>query len=330
MAGGETRITDTLLEEVSNIIEWPVALNCSFDKDFLQLPHEALVASMEDQQKVFPILNARDGSLTTGFVVISNLESTDLSMVRDGFERVIRPRLADARFFWDQDRNFCLEDYAEALKDVIFQKSLGSVSDKSRRIETIIVKLAELTGIDEALARRAAQLCKCDLVTHMVGEFPELQGIMGAYYAQASGEHPEVSQAIGEHYSPRFAGDEIPSSPLGQLLSVADRLDSLVGIFATGLKPTGNKDPFALRRAALGIVRILTEANITIPLDRLFTAAADALAGQLTVSMECLAEARSFLLERQRNYGGRRSTGSEICTCWSTTPAFSGTGSSST
>lgn len=301
-AGGETRITDVLLDEVTNIIEWPVALNCSFAKDFLEIPPEALIASMEDHQKVFPILNSRDGSLTAGFVVISNLESSDLSMVRDGFERVIRPRLADARFFWDQDRKFCLEDYAEALKDVIFQKNLGSVSDKSRRIETIVIKLAELTGIDEALARRAAQLCKCDLVTHMVGEFPELQGIMGAYYAQDSGEPPEVSQAIGEHYLPRFAGDEIPPSPLGQLLSVADRLDSLVGIFAVGLKPTGNKDPFALRRAALGMVRILTEADIAIPLDTLFAAATDVFGPQLTISAECLAQSRSFLLERHRNY----------------------------
>ncbi len=302
LSGGETRIKDVLLDEVTNIVEWPVAMDCSFEEDFLVVPPEALIASMEDHQKFFPVLNVDDGSLTAGFVVITNLESSDITVVRNGFERVIRARLADARFFWEQDRKIKLEDYAKALDGVIFQKYLGTVGDKSKRIGTIVLKLAEVTNIDPVLAQRAARLCKCDLITQMVGEFPQLQGTMGAYYAAASGEPEQVSQAIGEHYSPRFAGDEIPSSPMGQLLSVADRLDSLVGIFAAGLKPTGNKDPFALRRAALGIVRILTEANIAIPLDQLFTVARDSFDGQLTVSEESLAQARSFLLERYRNH----------------------------
>ena len=300
--GGSTRITDALLNEVSNIVEWPVAVGCRFEDEFLQVPKEALVASMEDHQKFFPVLNTDNSKLTSGFVVIANLESTNLSSVQQGFERVIRPRLADARFFWDQDKKEPLEAYIPALDKVVFQKSLGSVGDKSRRMATIVGELAEVCGVDTTLAQRAALLCKADLLSQMVGEFPELQGTMGAHYAQHYGEDETVCQAIGEHYAPRFAGDEIPQSLLGQLLSVADRMDTLVGIFAAGLKPSGNKDPFALRRAALGTVRILTEAGITLPLDQLLSISAGALNDQIQVSEECLSQIRAFMLERLRHY----------------------------
>ena len=300
--GGKTRITDALLDEVTNIVEWPAAVNCYFEEPFLEVPREALVASMEDHQKFFPVLNSVDGKLTSGFVVITNIESKDIAAVQEGFERVIRPRLADARFFWEQDQKTELLAYSGSLDAVVFQKYLGSVGDKSRRIAAIARTLAEVVGQDTVAAEQAALLCKCDLVTLMVGEFPELQGTMGEYYALKSGETPKVARAIGEHYSPRFAGDDIPVSALGQILSIADRMDTLVGIMAAGLKPTGNKDPFALRRAALGVVRILTEAEMLISLDKLLDMAITALSGQLSVSGQCRSDSRLFLIERLRNY----------------------------
>ena len=301
-ANGTARITDTLLEEVNNILEWPVAIACRFEQAFLEVPQEALVASMEDHQKFFPVLEPGAGSLTPAFIAMANLESTHVDAVRDGFERVIRPRLADARFFWEQDRKHALYTRLEALDQVVFQTKLGTIADKSRRIASVSKELAEYSDSDPSAAERAALLCKCDLVTQMVGEFPELQGIMGGHYARASGEASEVATAISEQYSPRFAGDEIPASALGQIISVADRMDSLVGIFAAGQKPTGNKDPFALRRAALGIARTLTEAKVEIPLDTLFGFTSKSLAVQIEVTGESREEARAFLLERLRQY----------------------------
>jgi glycyl-tRNA synthetase beta chain len=310
--GGTTRITDSLLDEVTNIIEWPYAVKCRFEGAFLQVPEEALVASMEDHQKFFPVLNREDGSLTSGFVAIANLESTHVSSVQEGFERVIRPRLADAQFFWEQDKKIPLEEYTRALDDIVFQKNLGSVGDKSRRIATIARLLAEFSNQDPGLAERASSLCKADLQTQMVGEFPELQGIMGAYYARASGEPDEVSLAIAQHYSPRYSGDAIPTSPLGQLLSIADRIDTLVGVLAAGQKPSGNKDPYALRRAALGIVRILCEAEIPVPLDHLLDISAEALKDRISVNTDCLAQARDFMLDRLRQYFLDRGFGANI------------------
>jgi glycyl-tRNA synthetase beta chain len=299
--GGFTRVTETLLDEVSNIIEWPVPVYCRFEESFLEVPEEALIASMEDHQKFFPVLDADGGTLTSGFVVIANLESTHVDAVREGFERVIRPRLADAQFFWEQDRKKPLADYSSALDDVVFQKKLGSIGDKSKRIAKISSKLAELTNKDQTHAARASGLCKADLLTQMVGEFPELQGTMGGHYARVSGEDKAVSNAIAEHYAPRFAGDAIPASAIGQLVSLADRMDSLVGIFAAGLKPTGNKDPFALRRAALGAVRILTEADIQVSLDELLNISAKALGSSIEVTQQNIAEVRTFMLERLRH-----------------------------
>ncbi|NND43960.1 MAG: glycine--tRNA ligase subunit beta [Xanthomonadales bacterium] len=301
-AGAQARITPALLTEVSHIVEWPVAIPCAFDTGFLEVPPEALIASMEDHQKFFPAEDPDSGALTANFVAIANIESNDPGAVRDGLERVIRPRLADARFFWEQDLQQPLEAYAPRLDDVLFQKELGSVSDKSRRLEIIVEQIAELAGIKPDAAARAATLCKCDLLTQMVNEFPELQGTMGGHYARASGEPDAVARAIAEHYAPRFAGDNIPGTEAGRLLALADRLDTLVGIFAIGRKPTGSKDPFALRRAALGAVRIMLEAPLAVPLDPLFGAAAKALQSQVTVPAEHLEEARAFLLARARQH----------------------------
>jgi glycyl-tRNA synthetase beta chain len=300
--GGEARIGDALLEAVNNIVEWPVAVACSFDASFLEVPPEALIASMEDHQKFFPVLDAETGRLTSRFIAVSNLESRDTTAVRDGLERVIRPRLADARFFWDQDRQRPLADYAAALDGILFQKELGTIGDKTRRLEDLSTEISDLCGFAPAVAVRAAQLCKCDLLTQMVGEFPALQGTMGAYYARASAEPDAVARAIGEHYAPRFAGDAIPASEAGRVLSLADRMDTLVGIFATGRKPTGSKDPFALRRSALGAARILLEAGLTVSVDALFKAAAGCLRPQLKVSPQSLDDARVFLLERVRHH----------------------------
>lgn len=299
-AGGECRLTDALLEELNNLVEWPVAIECSFDPEFLDVPPEALIASMEEHQRFAPVLNPGDQQLMPGFVAIANLESRDPAAVRSGFERVIRPRLADARFFWEQDLKRGLAPSCEALEGVVFHKELGSVGDKSRRLKILSEKIAEFIGIEPEPAGRAAKLAKCDLVSHMVGEFPGLQGTMGAYYAQATGEDETVAAAIGEHYRPRFSGDEIPASAHGRALALADRLDTLVGVFAAGLKPSGNKDPFALRRAALGVIRILLEGGHDLTLDRLLALAANALADQVDVSPVVLGEVREFILERLR------------------------------
>ena len=296
--GAKTRITPSLLNEVSNIVEWPTAVVGNFDEIFLEVPQEALVASMEDHQKFFPVLQSDSGELTSAFVVIANIESQDFAAVKRGFERVIRPRLADAQFFWHQDQKKALEGYSESLNAIVFQKDLGTVGDKSRRIEDISSKLAEVIGAPKENVQRAALLCKCDLVTQMVGEFPELQGIMGGYYAAKSGEADEVTRAISEHYYPRFSGDDLPTTIEGQIVSVSDRMDTLVGIFAAGLKPTGNKDPFALRRAALGVTRILVEAELPIGFDQLLDFTIATVSDQITVSDENRIDARNFLLDR--------------------------------
>jgi glycyl-tRNA synthetase beta chain len=299
---GVARMTEPLLAEVNNIVEWPVPIACSFDERFLRVPQEALIASMEDHQKVFPVLDATDGRLTPAFIAVANLETTDIAAVRSGYERVIRPRLADAQFFWDQDLKQSLETACSALDGIVFQKEIGSVGDKSRRVERISRKLADLVSLDSAPASRAAQLAKCDLVSHMVGEFPELQGVMGAYYAEASGEPPPVAQAIAEQYAPRYSGDVLPESDYGRILALADRLDTLTGIFAAGLKPSGSKDPFALRRAALGVVRLLTETGLRLDLDRLLAVSANSLADTLPVSPETLTDLRGFIIDRARQY----------------------------
>ena len=301
-AGGRCLIDENLLNEVTNLVEWPKSICGSFDREFLSVPAEALIASMQDHQKFFPVLSTDSNELMNRFVAIANLESQDFDAVREGFERVIRPRLADARFFWDQDNKSSIENWLEELNSIVFQNTLGSVGDKSRRMATISRNIAEETGFDSLASERAASLCKCDLVSQMVGEFPELQGIMGRYYALQSGESEEVARAIGDHYLPAFSGDNLASQATGKIIAMADRLDTLTGIFATGLKPTGNKDPLALRRAALGLIRILLDGELDIELDKTLAIAALPLQEQLTVSPQVLLEVRQFILDRLKQY----------------------------
>ena len=300
--GGRALIDRDLLEEVSNLVEWPRSICGSFDVEFLEVPAESLIASMQDHQKFFPVVNTDTGMLLARFIAVANLESQDFDAVRKGFERVIRPRLADARFFWEQDNKFPIEHWLPQLDTVVFQNKLGSVLDKSRRIAVISQKIAEMTGVNVNSAKRAATLCKCDLISQMVTEFPELQGIMGRYYAEQSGEQNDVALAIGQHYLPAFSGDRLPAQAVGKVVALADRLDTLTGIFATGLKPSGNKDPFALRRAALGVIRILLNGELDIELDRALAIAALAVQDHLPVTPEVLLELRHFILERLKHY----------------------------
>lgn len=307
-AAATVQIDPGLLDEVNNLVEWPSAILCSFDAEFLAVPHKALIASMQDHQKFFPVTasgtDAKDRDrISNQFIAIANLDSTDPDQVRQGFERVIRPRLADARFFLEQDQKKPLIKYANALDAVVFQNKIGSLGDKARRMAAISEKLAAAFDVTPELAKRAAELAKCDLLTQMVGEFPELQGYMGRQYALHSSEDPSVAAAIEEYYQPRFAGDVIPASKAGQLLSLADRADTLVGIFAADLRPSGNKDPFALRRSALGLVRILLEAELGIAPAHLFQLAAEQFRHQgMDIPNELLTDLEAFVLERARSY----------------------------
>jgi glycyl-tRNA synthetase beta chain len=302
-----------LLDEVNNLVEWPVPIACRFEEAFLQVPHVALVASMQDHQKFFPVQDAgQSGRVSNRFVAIANLESRDVSAVREGYERVIRPRLADARFFLEQDQKQSLDSYLPALDRVVFQQKIGTIGDKSRRISSVSTKLAEILELDQGTASRAALIAKCDLLTQMVGEFPELQGLMGQHYAATSGEPDAVAAAIGEHYAPAFAGDAIPASDAGKIVSIADRADTLVGIFAAGMRPTGNKDPFALRRAALGLVRILLEAGLDVPLNRVLALVANELSAQVEVDPALLGDVREFIVERLRHYYREKGYGAEL------------------
>ena len=255
---------DALLDEVTALVERPNVLLCHFEPEFLEVPQECLILTMKANQKYFPLLDA-SGRLTNQFLVVSNISPADPSAVIGGNERVVRPRLADAKFFFDQDRKKPLASRVEALDKVVYHNKLGSQGARIRRLMKLAGAIADKLGSDADLAVRAAQLAKADLVTDMVGEFPELQGIMGLYYALHDGEDPRVAQAIADHYKPRFAGDELAGDNIGLAVALAERLDSLVGIFGIGAIPTGDKDPFALRRAALGVLRMLMEK--ALPLD---------------------------------------------------------------
>ena len=282
-AGCQARIDEGILEEVNGLTEWPVAIACGFEREFLAVPQEALIATMEANQKFFPVLDAQ-GQLTERFIGIANIQSKNEAEVRKGYERVIRPRFADAKFFFDEDLKQGLESMGEGLKTVTYQAKLGSVADKVARVAALAAAIAPAAGVDPAQARRAAELSKNDLQSRMVNEFPELQGIAGRYYAQAANESAAVAAAIDEAYMPRFAGDAIAPSKLGQVVAIAERLDTLAGGFAAGLKPTGNKDPFSLRRNALGLARTLIEGDIGLSLD---AALEDAIAAASTaIAME--------------------------------------------
>jgi glycyl-tRNA synthetase beta chain len=293
--GGRALIQPKLLDEVTALVEWPVPIAGHFDARFLALPREVVIATVQDHQRYFPIEHA-DGTLSNEFITVSNINSRDPAKVRAGNERVVRPRLSDAAFFWDQDRKLALDAHAAKLTGVTFQTRLGSYADKSVRIQQLGEWIGARIGAGP-LIRRAAELAKADLMTAMVGEFPELQGTMGRYYAAAQGEPDELCVAIEEQYRPRFAGDDLPASKLGIALALADKIDTLVGIFAIEQRPTGTKDPFGLRRAALGVLRILLEHQIELDLVEALSIAASV----QPVSRPAAAdEVYAFIAERLR------------------------------
>ncbi len=270
--GGQAVIDDALLDEVCALVEWPVALAGRFDERFLKVPAEALISSMKEHQKYFHVVGA-DQRLMPYFITVANIESTDAQQVIEGNERVIRPRLADAAFFFETDKKTSLEVKREALKPIVFQAKLGSVYDKTTRIAKLAKIISENLKVDSALAARAGELCKSDLVSEMVLEFADMQGIAGYYYAEHDGEPAELAMAMNEHYMPRFARDQLPATTIGAVIALADRLDTLVGIFGIGEQPTGSKDPFALRRASVAVLRILVEGRYDLDLRELLTAA---------------------------------------------------------
>ena len=274
----EVVIEEDLLEEVTSLVEWPVALIGRFDEHFLDVPAEALISSMKSHQKCFYLIDERT-KLLPYFITVSNIESKDPEQVITGNERVIRPRLADAAFFFESDARKSLESQRERLKNIVFQKELGTVFDKSQRVAKLAAWIAEQCDSDVELARRAGELAKCDLLTLMVSEFPELQGIMAYYYALNDGEPEELALALNEQYQPRFAGDKLPSTDTGAILSIAEKLDTIVGLFAIGQPPTGSKDPFALRRASLGVLRILVEKEMDLDLQQCIAQAGNAFSG---------------------------------------------------
>jgi len=296
--GGAALLDDELLDEVTALVEWPSAVAGEFEARFLELPREVLIATLQEHQRYFPVESA-GGKLLPHFITVSNIESREPAKVRAGNERVVRPRLSDAAFFWSQDRKQPLAARQAGLDAVTFQAKLGSVGDKVRRVATLAGEIALLTDADRTQAVRAAELAKCDLLSAMVGEFPELQGIMGRYYAAADGEPAEVATAIDEHYLPRGAGGALPNTGAGVAVALADKLDTLAGIFAIGQKPSGTKDPFGLRRAAIGSLRILVEKKLDLDL-RALTARAVQLqpVGSPTVD----AELWDYIVERLRAY----------------------------
>jgi glycyl-tRNA synthetase beta chain len=308
---GQAVVEQGLLDEVTALVEWPVLIDGSFDAHFLRLPQEVLIASMQDHQKYFPV-QALDGSLQNRFITVSNIASREPQIVRGGNERVIRPRLADADFFYRTDSGVTLASRLDALHDMLFEKRLGSLLDKTRRVQAIAENIAVACRTNRQDASRAALLSRCDLLSAMVGEFPELQGVMGKYYAAADGESEAISAAIGEFYWPRFAGDLIPASATGRCIAIADRLDSLVGIFGIGSAPTGDKDPYALRRAALGTLRILIEGDIDLDLDEVISLAfagyADIALGADTTTL-----VYNFMRERLRGYYQERGVSADVC-----------------
>ena len=295
---GKAILDDALLDEVTALVEWPVAIDGQFDERFLALPREVLISTLQEHQRYFAVENAK-GELTNHFITVSNIESRDPSRVRAGNERVVRPRLADAAFFHEQDRRNPLHAWRQDLDSVTFQAKLGSIGDKVRRVVTLARDISALVDADVTLAARAAELSKCDLLSAMVGEFPELQGVMGAYYAAADGEDPRVAAAIRDHYLPRGAGDALPADAVGIAVALADKLDTLAGIFGIGQKPSGTKDPFALRRAAIGVFRIVLEHKLDLDLADLVGKAVSA---QPAKTKDTPGEVLAYLQERMRSH----------------------------
>ena len=292
LGGGVKPIEDdALLDEVTGLVERPNVLVCAFEPEFLEVPQECLILTMKANQKYFPLLDAND-RLTNRFLVVSNISPTDASAVIGGNERVVRPRLADAKFFFDQDRKKTLESRVTGLDRVVYHNKLGSQGERMQRVRAIAVAIGQQLG-GPALAQQAdcaARLAKADLLTDMVGEFPELQGTMGAYYARHDGLGDEVASAIEDHYKPRFSGDELPRNPTGVVVALADKLETLVGMFGIGNLPSGDKDPFALRRHALGVIRMLVERDLPLDLDALLRQASPAFAEKINPNLAPLSD----------------------------------------
>ncbi len=308
--GGQVKSNPELLDEVTALVEYPVAVCGQFDASFLDLPPEVLVTTMQDNQKYFALFD-ESGELMPHFVAIANIDSRRPEVVASGNERVIRPRFADAEFFFAQDRQRGLDEMRTRLDAVVFQEKLGSLGDKAGRIVRLAKYIAAQTGADQDLVRRAAELCKADLMSDMVGEFPKLQGIIGRYYAAQQNEDPAVCDAIEQHYWPRHYGDELPKGAIAQAIALADRLDTLIGIFGIGQKPGGDKDPFALRRAALGVLRILVEEKLGLDLFDLCRAAADGYTRQHDCT-GAVNDVIEFVFDRQRAYYQEQQIGFDI------------------
>ena len=308
--GGIAHIENALLDEVTALVEYPVVVCGQFDAEFLELPAEVLVMTMQENQKYFALFDS-DGALLPHFIAIANIDSRKPEVVARGNERVIRPRFADAKFFFDQDRKLGLDLMRIRLDSVVFQERLGSLGDKTNRIIRLAKYIASHSGDDQDLVRRSADLCKADLMSDMVGEFPSLQGVMGRYYAQYQQEDEVVCAAIEQHYWPRHAGDQLPRGAIAQAIALADRLDSLVGIFAIGEKPGGDKDPFALRRAALAVLRIIVENQLSLDLADLCQVAADGYSNQIEAHA-AIAEVIEFVFDRQRAYYQEQNIGFDV------------------
>jgi glycyl-tRNA synthetase beta chain len=297
-AGATVLMPDALLDEVTALVEWPAVYAGSFDRAFLAVPHECLVLTMQQNQRYFA-LAGDDGRLTHRFLVVSNLETRDPAAIVAGNERVLRARLADAKFFYDQDRRQPLASRVDRLRAIVYHNKLGTQAERVDRLRFLAKAIASKLGADPAQADRAALLAKADLVTDMVGEFPELQGTMGRYYALHDGEPPAVADAVAQHYWPRFAGDALPEGGVAQAVALADKLEALAGLFGIGQVPTGDKDPFGLRRAALGVIRIVIERQLALPLPELLSLAFEAFAAVPGVK-DARAELAAFVYDRLR------------------------------
>jgi glycyl-tRNA synthetase beta chain len=295
----EVVIDESLLDEVCALVEYPRAFSGSFDKKFLDIPQEAIISAMKSHQKYFHLVGSQ-GQLLPLFISVANIESTNIKAIVDGNERVIHPRLADSEFFWNQDKSKKLEERLPGLDSVMFMKSLGSMGQKAKRIESLSSHISDLVGFDQKASARAGLLSKSDLLSEMVGEFADLQGIMGGYYAANDGETQAVSVAIREHYQPRFAGDKVPSTNEGLVVAIADKLDTISGIYGIGQAPTGSKDPYALRRLALGLLRILLEAKIELNLKSLIDYSLNLHLKE--VDRSCSDDIYSFMMDRLKAY----------------------------
>mgnify|MGYP000255137520 FL=1 len=317
---------DSLLDEVTSLVEWPAIYECHFDEEFLEVPQECLILTMQTNQKYFALTD-KQGKLRNRFLIVSNIETDKPNAIISGNERVVRPRLSDARFFFQQDQKRPLASRVADLGKVVYHNQLGNQLDRTKRVQGIAVGVAKKLGADEKLASRAAEIAKTDLLTDMVGEFPELQGIMGRYYATHDGENVEVASACSEHYMPRFAGDTLPQTQTGTILAIADKLETLVGIWGVGLAPTGDKDPYALRRHALGICRLLLEKNLSLNLPELIELARIQFPQADVQEKAKSADIYAFIIDRLRAYlrdqsvAGKAFTSAEIDAVLSQDPA---------